>query len=196
MGRMGREIAGAALLGGVLAGCGGKSGEDRMGEAGASAMLGNRSLARGTSLTTRASTGSDMPSASRTSTLRVRLRTRSAVCCGTSTRTTAAVFTVLIGALCFGYFLTITQTPQHVTEFLTGLGIGRYGVLALILLMYLVLGCLMDAMAMIILTVPIVFPVVTAPGCLASTSSTSCPVRASRSAATRPVRPAPATTVW
>jgi C4-dicarboxylate transporter, DctM subunit len=81
-----------------------------------------------------------------------------------ATRTAAAVFTVLIGALCFGYFLTITQTPQHVTEFLTGLGVGRYGVLALILLMYLVLGCLMDAMAMIILTVPIVFPVVTSLG--------------------------------
>ena len=81
-----------------------------------------------------------------------------------ATRTAAAVFTVLIGALCFGYFLTITQTPQHVTEFLTGLGVGPYGVLALILLMYLALGCLMDAMAMIILTVPIVFPVVTALG--------------------------------
>src|SRR6202167_3201886 len=81
-----------------------------------------------------------------------------------ATRTAAAVFTVLIGALCFGYFLTITQTPQNVTSFLTGLGIGPYGVLALILLMYLVLGCLMDAMAMVILTVPIVFPVVTALG--------------------------------
>ncbi len=41
-----------------------------------------------------------------------------------TTRTTAAVFTILIGALLFGYFLTITQTPQKVTEFLTGLGIG------------------------------------------------------------------------
>src|SRR5918912_365168 len=81
-----------------------------------------------------------------------------------ATRTAAAVFTVLIGALLFGYFLTITQTPQKVTEFLTALGIGRYGVLALIMLMYLVLGCLMDAMAMIILTVPIIFPVVTALG--------------------------------
>jgi C4-dicarboxylate transporter, DctM subunit len=81
-----------------------------------------------------------------------------------ATRTAAAVFTVLIGALCFGYFLTVTQTPQHVTEFLTGLGIGPYGVLALILLMYLVLGCLMDAMAMVILTVPIVFPVIMALG--------------------------------
>ncbi|OEC99948.1 TRAP transporter permease [Rhizobium sp. YK2] len=77
-----------------------------------------------------------------------------------ATRTAAAVFTVLIGALIFGYFLTITGTPQKVTSFLGGLGIGPYGVLLLILLMYLVLGCLMDAMAMIILTVPIVYPVI------------------------------------
>ncbi len=81
-----------------------------------------------------------------------------------SLRTTAAVFTILIGALIFGYFLTITQTPQKLTTFLTGLGLGPYGVLVLILLMYLVLGCIMDAMAMIILTVPIVFPVIQALG--------------------------------
>jgi tripartite ATP-independent transporter DctM subunit len=81
-----------------------------------------------------------------------------------TTRTTAAVFTVLIGAILFGYFLTVTQTPQKVTEFLTGLGLGRYGVLALIMIMYLVLGCLMDALAMIILTVPIIFPVIVALG--------------------------------
>jgi C4-dicarboxylate transporter, DctM subunit len=81
-----------------------------------------------------------------------------------ATRTAAAVFTVLIGALLFGYFLTITQTPQKVTEFMLGLGVGAYGVLALIMLMYLVLGCLMDAMAMIILTVPIIFPVIKALG--------------------------------
>src|SRR3954467_7070376 len=81
-----------------------------------------------------------------------------------ATRTAAAVFTVLIGALLFGYFLTITQVPQKVTEFLTGLGIGPYGVLAIIMVMYLILGCLMDAMAMIILTVPIIFPVVMALG--------------------------------
>ncbi len=79
-------------------------------------------------------------------------------------RTSAAIFTILIGALLFGYFLTITQTPQHVTQFLTGLGLGRYEVLVLIMLMYLVLGCVMDAMAMVILTVPIIFPVITALG--------------------------------
>jgi tripartite ATP-independent transporter DctM subunit len=77
-----------------------------------------------------------------------------------ATRTSAAVFTVLIGALLFGYFLTITQTPQKLTESLTGLGLGNYGILALIMLMYIILGCLMDAMAMIILTVPILYPVI------------------------------------
>ena len=77
-----------------------------------------------------------------------------------ATRTSAAVFTVLIGALLFGYFLTITQVPQKLTEMLTGMGVGRYGVLAMIMVMYLILGCLMDAMAMIILTVPIIFPVI------------------------------------
>jgi C4-dicarboxylate transporter DctM subunit len=81
-----------------------------------------------------------------------------------ATRTAAAIFTVLIGALLFGYFLTVTQTPQKVTVLLTSLGLGRYGVLALIMVMYLVLGCLMDALAMIILTVPIIFPVVSALG--------------------------------
>ena len=79
-------------------------------------------------------------------------------------RTSAAIFAILIGALLFGYFLTITQTPQEVTRFLTSLGLGRYGVLALIMLMYLVLGCVMDAMAMIILTIPIIFPVITSLG--------------------------------
>src|SRR6185437_14492939 len=57
-----------------------------------------------------------------------------------------------------------TGVPQKVTGFLTGLGLSPLGVLLLIMLMYLVLGCLMDAMAMIILTVPIVFPAVTALG--------------------------------
>jgi len=77
-----------------------------------------------------------------------------------SLRTSVSIFTVLIGALLFGYFLTITQTPQAVAAFLTSLPIGPYGVLAIILVFYLLLGCILDAMAMIILTVPIFFPVV------------------------------------
>jgi C4-dicarboxylate transporter, DctM subunit len=85
-------------------------------------------------------------------------------CVVESLRTTAAVFTILIGALIFGYFLTITQTPQKVTAFFTGLGLDRYEILVIVMLLYLALGCVMDAMAMIILTIPVIFPVITALG--------------------------------
>ena len=75
-------------------------------------------------------------------------------------RTTVAIFTILIGALLFGYFLAVTQTPQKITAFLVALDLGSYGTLALILALFVLLGCVLDAMAMIILLVPIVFPVI------------------------------------
>lgn len=91
--------------------------------------------------------------------VRGRLTVKSTIDCLVSTvRTSAAVFTILIGALIFGYFLTITQTPQKLTDFVTHLGLAPYQVLILIMLMYLALGCILDAMAMIILTIPIIFP--------------------------------------
>ena len=79
-------------------------------------------------------------------------------------RTTVAIFTILIGALLFGYFLAITQTPQKITSFLVALDLGSYGTLALILALFVLMGCVLDAMAMIILLVPIVFPVIQALG--------------------------------
>ncbi|MGR3793299.1 TRAP transporter large permease [Vannielia sp. SX4] len=75
-------------------------------------------------------------------------------------RTSVSIYVVLIGATLFGYFLAVTQVPQNITMFLTELGAGTYGTLALILLLFFVMGCFLDAMAMIILMVPIVFPVV------------------------------------
>jgi tripartite ATP-independent transporter DctM subunit len=75
-------------------------------------------------------------------------------------RTSVAIFTILIGALLFGYFLAITQTPQKLTSFLVALDLGSYGTLALILALFVLMGCVLDAMAMIILLVPIVFPVI------------------------------------
>jgi C4-dicarboxylate transporter, DctM subunit len=77
-----------------------------------------------------------------------------------SIQTSASIFTIVVGAMLFGYFLAVTQTPQTFAELLGGLPFGPHGKLALILLFYLVLGCIMDEMAMIILTVPIVFPVI------------------------------------
>lgn len=81
-----------------------------------------------------------------------------------SLRISISIFFVFIGALLFSYFLAVTQTPQNVANFLIELEANRYIIMILILLLYLVLGCVLDSMAMIVLTVPILFPVVTAMG--------------------------------
>jgi len=75
-------------------------------------------------------------------------------------RTSVSVYTVLIGAILFGYFLAITQSPQKLTALLVGLDLGAYGTLLVILAFFVVAGFILDSMAMILLMVPIVFPVV------------------------------------
>jgi tripartite ATP-independent transporter DctM subunit len=75
-------------------------------------------------------------------------------------RTSVAIYTILIGAILFGYFLAITQTPQKITAFLIAQDLGAYPTLSIILVVFVLMGCILDAMAMIILLVPIVFPVI------------------------------------
>jgi len=75
-------------------------------------------------------------------------------------RTSVVLYTVLIGAMLFGYFLAITQSPQKLTALLVAMDLGPYGTLALILAFFFVAGALMDEMAMIVLLLPIVFPVI------------------------------------
>jgi tripartite ATP-independent transporter DctM subunit len=79
-------------------------------------------------------------------------------------RTTGALFTVLIGALLFGYFLAVTQTPQKLADILTALPVGPYGVLLILLVFYLVMGCIMESLSLVLLTVPIVYPTIVALG--------------------------------
>lgn len=73
-------------------------------------------------------------------------------------RVSSAIMMIVVGAFLFGYFLTITQFTQQAVEWLVHLPIGAYGVLALVMVGYFVLGAVMDELAMILLTVPIVFP--------------------------------------
>lgn len=75
-------------------------------------------------------------------------------------RTTGTLFTMLIGAILFSQFLTVTQAPQSVVAGLSSLDLPPMGILCLLLLMYFVLGWFLDALAMIIITVPIVFPII------------------------------------
>jgi len=78
-----------------------------------------------------------------------------------SLRVSSAIMMIVVGAFLFGYFLTITQFTQNAVEWLVHLPIGAYGVLALVMVGYFILGAVMDELAMILLTVPIVFPAMT-----------------------------------
>ena len=75
-------------------------------------------------------------------------------------RTTGSIFVIVFGAVVFGQFLAITQAPQDLTNWVGGLSLSRYEVLAIILVIYFILGAIMDEIAMILLTVPIVYPII------------------------------------
>ncbi len=75
-----------------------------------------------------------------------------------SLRISSSIFMIVVGAQLFGYFLTVTQFTQGAVQALVQLPFGAYGALTVVMLGYLVLGALMDELAMILLTVPIVFP--------------------------------------
>ena len=79
-------------------------------------------------------------------------------------RTTAMVFFIVIGADLFGYFMALSQMPMQLAAWLSRLQATPVAVLWAIIATYIVLGALMDELAMILLTVPIFFPVVTAVG--------------------------------
>ena len=70
----------------------------------------------------------------------------------------------MIGADLFGYFITLSQMPMRLAAWLGAMQVAPVVVLWAIIVTYIVLGALMDELAMILLTVPIFFPVVTAVG--------------------------------
>ena len=74
---------------------------------------------------------------------------------------TAMIFFIVLGAGFFNAFLAMSQVPQTISAWVTAQGFAPMTVLAMILLVYLVLGCVMDSLSMILLTVPIFFPVMT-----------------------------------
>jgi len=79
-------------------------------------------------------------------------------------RTTAMIFLIMIGAGIFGYFLAATRIPYELAGVMAALPLPRYAILAIILFMYLILGCFMEGVAITILTVPIIFPVISVLG--------------------------------
>jgi tripartite ATP-independent transporter DctM subunit len=76
--------------------------------------------------------------------------------------TSAMIFGILLGAEVFDAFLALSQLPQKAAELVSAAGLPAYGVIFLLLAFYILLGAIMDELAMILLTLPVFFPIVVA----------------------------------
>ena len=75
-------------------------------------------------------------------------------------RTSCMVMIIVTGAVIFGRFLAVTRIPYELASFLANLPLPGWGVMGLIILFYLLAGCFVDALGLILLTIPIFYPVV------------------------------------
>ncbi len=73
---------------------------------------------------------------------------------------TAMIFFIILGAQMFNSFLAFTQAPQSLAEWVTGQGFAPLVVLAVMLAAYLLFSCVMDSLSMILLTIPIFYPII------------------------------------
>ncbi len=74
----------------------------------------------------------------------------------------AMVFLIVLGAAAYNSFLALSQLPQELAGWVGDQGFGPYAVLWAILVFYLIFGCVMDSLSMILLTIPIFFPMISA----------------------------------
>jgi tripartite ATP-independent transporter DctM subunit len=81
-------------------------------------------------------------------------------CLMETVRTSAMIFTILIGAILFNNFLVLSAVPDAIGAWIGGLPFSDIVIMLIILLIYLIMGCALDSLAMILLTIPIFFPVV------------------------------------
>ncbi|TAH47041.1 MAG: TRAP transporter large permease subunit, partial [Betaproteobacteria bacterium] len=73
---------------------------------------------------------------------------------------TGMMFLILLGADTLNSFMAVSQLPAEAAQWVQGLGLGPFTVLFAIIAIYLVLGCIMDSLSMILLTVPIFLPII------------------------------------
>jgi tripartite ATP-independent transporter DctM subunit len=77
-----------------------------------------------------------------------------------SVRVSVMVLFLVAGANVFSYFLALSTIPMKVSIWIGGIAVSKYVILTIIVLIYLLLGCFLDAISMMILTLPVVFPVI------------------------------------
>ncbi|MDD5206143.1 MAG: TRAP transporter large permease [Desulfobacterales bacterium] len=81
-----------------------------------------------------------------------------------STRTTSMILMIVAGATVFGHFLAVTTIPATLSGWVVGLPFPSWGIMLVIMFFFLIGGCFMDALGMILLTIPIFYPVAIAIG--------------------------------
>jgi TRAP-type C4-dicarboxylate transport system permease large subunit len=81
-----------------------------------------------------------------------------------SARTTSMLFLILIGALMFAEFVNITSMPTDLKSFVASMGLSPILVVAAIMVIYVLLGTAMEELSMILLTVPVFFPLIVSMG--------------------------------
>ena len=81
-------------------------------------------------------------------------------CLQGTAKTSAMIFLIMLGAEMFNAFLSATQTPMLAATMIAESGLSPMMVLAAILLLYLAMGCVMDSMSMLLLTIPIFYPII------------------------------------
>lgn len=79
-------------------------------------------------------------------------------------KSTTMIMTIIIGAHIFSYFLTLTQSTQKIVGVVESLEVSKYWILLIIVIIYLILGFFMDQIAILILTLPLTFPIITSLG--------------------------------
>ncbi len=77
-------------------------------------------------------------------------------------RISTMVLFLVAGATVFSYFLALSTIPALVSNWIVGLVVSRYAVLVIIIAIYFLLGCFLDSVSMMVLTLPVIFPVITA----------------------------------
>jgi C4-dicarboxylate transporter DctM subunit len=77
-----------------------------------------------------------------------------------TTRISCMIMVIVTGAVVFGHFLAITRLPYELADWAGSLPLPAHAIMGMIILIYLFGGCFMDALAMIMLTIPIFFPLV------------------------------------
>lgn len=75
-------------------------------------------------------------------------------------RTTAMLFIILIGAIVFSRFLALTRIPFEVSSYIGSLNVSRYVIMSIIMLVLIILGCFIEGISLMVLTVPILHPLV------------------------------------